>query len=125
MLKPGRPFSMLLAVATIGACTARSPEPVMLAPGGDAHRGRATIEALGCGACHVIPGVVGASGQAGPPLTGMGRRAFVAGVLPNTPDNLERWLKDPQSVVPGNAMPNTGMTQNEARDVAAYLYTLR
>jgi cytochrome c1 len=55
----------------------------------------------------------------------MARRVYVAGLLRNTPDNMVRWISDPQSVVPGNAMPNMGITAAQARDITAYLYTLR
>jgi cytochrome c1 len=63
-----------------------------------------------------------ARGQVGPPLAQFGRRAFIAGVLSNNPDNLVKWLRSPQSVIPGNAMPNTELTEEDARDIAAYLY---
>jgi cytochrome c1 len=72
-----------------------------------------------------VPGVPGADGQVGPPLTGMGKRTMIAGMLPNTPDNMMTWLRTPQSVVPGNAMPNTEMDEHDAQDVAAYLDSLR
>ena len=78
-----------------------------------------------CGACHEIPGIADAHGLVGPSLRQFGERTIVAGVLPNTPDNLAHWLCDPQSVTPGNAMPSTGLTEQQARDIAAYLYTLR
>jgi cytochrome c len=61
----------------------------------------------------------------GPPLTMFARRAYIAGRLPNVPDNLIRWLQDPQGVEPGTAMPNLGVGPPVARDMAAYLYTLR
>ncbi|HEY1433445.1 MAG TPA: c-type cytochrome, partial [Stellaceae bacterium] len=77
------------------------------------------------GSCHTIPGIREARGRVGPPLDNIGERTIVAGLLPNTPDNLMRWLETPQSVVPGNAMPNMGLSDHDARDVAAYLYTLR
>ncbi|HXU99840.1 MAG TPA: c-type cytochrome [Caulobacteraceae bacterium] len=113
------------AVAALAACSPPSGEPITLIPGGDSDRGRAAIERIGCGACHTIPGVPGASGVAGPPLIGIGRRTFIAGTLANTPSNMERWLEAPQAVLPGNAMPNMEIDDHDARDVAAYLYTLR
>jgi cytochrome c2 len=91
---------------------------------GDAQRGAALIGQLGCGACHMIPGVNGAEGLVGPPLDQMGKRVYIAGVLRNTADNMITWLRDPQSIVPNNAMPNMGIDQEQARDIAAYLYTL-
>ncbi|HEY1781067.1 MAG TPA: c-type cytochrome [Roseiarcus sp.] len=95
-----------------------------LAPGSPAH-GAELIAAKGCGACHMIPGITGADGLVGPPLTLMGRRIFVAGLLRNTPQNLAAWVLEPQRYVPGNAMPSTGLTESEALDVAAYLETIR
>jgi len=93
--------------------------------GGDAKRGAALIQRYGCGTCHTIPGITGADGVVGPPLAMLGRRIYIAGVLRNTPDNLTRWIRDPQKIVPGNAMPDMGITEPEARDLAAFLQTLR
>ncbi len=93
--------------------------------GGDAERGRAALDGFGCGSCHVIPGVRGARGMVGPPLSHFALRAYIAGQLPNQPENLLRWVQDPQAVEPGTAMPNLGVTPAVARDMAAYLYTLR
>lgn len=93
--------------------------------GGDAERGRVALDGFGCGTCHVIPGVRGARGMVGPPLSMFARRAYIAGQLVNQPDNLVRWIQDPQGVEPGTAMPNLGVTPAVARDIAAYLYTLR
>jgi cytochrome c1 len=73
----------------------------------------------------MIPGIAGAKGLVGPPLEHIGSRTIIAGLLPNTPENLERWLENPQAIVPGNAMPNMELTDDDAKDVAAYLYTLR
>jgi cytochrome c1 len=77
----------------------------------------------GCGTCHAIPGIRGAEGQIGPPLNSFGKRIYVAGMLPNNPPNLIRWLKNPQEVVSGNAMPNMGLTDEDARVLATYLET--
>ncbi len=92
---------------------------------GDADRGKAAIHALGCGACHEIAGIRSARGRVGPPLLAVGRQAYIAGILPNTPANLSRWLQNPPAVAPLTAMPNLGITPAEARDMVAYLYTLR
>jgi cytochrome c2 len=91
---------------------------------GNAEAGRAVIESIGCGTCHTIPGVAGADGLVGPPLNHMRHRVFIAGMLRNTPANMVTWITDPQSVVPGNAMPDMGLTPEQAQDIAAYLYTL-
>jgi cytochrome c2 len=92
--------------------------------GGDPDRGRVAIKLRSCGGCHQIPGVPGARGKVGPPLTAFAGRAIIAGRLPNTPDNLKLWVRDPHAVDPQTAMPATGVTPPEAADIAAYLYTL-
>jgi cytochrome c2 len=91
---------------------------------GDPEQGARDIAAAGCGSCHRIPGIDRADGLVGPPLDAMGRRIFIAGLLRNTPDNMITWLRDPQQIVPGNAMPDMGLNEEQARDIAAYLYTL-
>ena len=73
----------------------------------------------------MIPGVKGADGLVGPPLAMIGRRIYIAGVRRNTPENMIAWLQDPQAVVPGNVMPNMGLSRRDAIDIAAYLDTLR
>lgn len=83
------------------------------------------IEQLGCGSCHVIPGIRQAVGTVGPPLTDFGRRGFIAGQLPNNASNLIRWIMDPQEVEPGTAMPDLNVSETQARDIAAYLLGLR
>lgn len=92
---------------------------------GDARQGQLNIVSTGCGSCHTIPGIGGADGNVGPPLTRIGDRIFIAGLLRNTPDNMVLWLREPQRIVPGNAMPDMGLSAEQARDIAAYLYTLR
>lgn len=93
-------------------------------PGGNPQAGQQDILSFGCGACHVIPGVRGADGTVGPPLTDWMHRGYIAGELPNNGDDLVRWLVDPPSVEPGTDMPNLGLTQDQGRDVAAYLFTI-
>ncbi|HET9621541.1 MAG TPA: c-type cytochrome [Kofleriaceae bacterium] len=112
---------VLALVACRGAGTDRS-YPVRT--GGDRARGLATIERVGCGACHDIPGVRGLHGRLAPSLADFAHRAVIAGALPNDPANLTRWLLDPPRFSPRTAMPALGLTEQEARDVAAYLYTL-
>ena len=60
----------------------------------------------------------------GPPLGNLSDRSIIGGRLPNTPDNLSHWIQDPQGVDPGNAMPDLGVSAGDARDMAAYLYSL-
>ena len=90
-----------------------------------AERGRLAISQYACLTCHHVPGIVGPDAPVGPPLDGIATRAYIAGVLPNTPDNMIRWLRDPPSVNPRTAMPDLGISERDARDMAAYLYTLR
>jgi len=94
-------------------------------PGGQAERGKQLIAAYGCGSCHMIPGVDAARGMVGPPLMKFARRVYIAGEVPNTNQFLVRWITVPQAIEPGTAMPNLGVSQAQARDIAAYLYTLR
>jgi cytochrome c len=91
---------------------------------GDPHHGKEQIAALGCVACHVVPGFSGTKPRVGPPLVDVAERTFIAGVIENTPDGLIRFIRDPRSVAPKSAMPKLPMTEQDARDIAAYLYTL-
>ena len=81
------------------------------------------IRRYGCGGCHNIPGIVGADGQVGPPLSDLIHRLYIGGVVTNSPDHLVRWIVSPQSFSPGSVMPASGISESEARDVAAYLYS--
>jgi cytochrome c1 len=94
-------------------------------PGGDSGRGKAALVAYGCGSCHQIPGVKEARGLAAAPLSAFAERAYVGGILPNNSENLVAWIMNPQSVNAATAMPNLGVRESDARDMAAYLYTLR
>ena len=109
-----------LALALPLASCAR-PAPAI----GDPRQGLIQVQRSACGSCHRIPGVEHSNGLVGPPLAHFAGRSMIAGMLPNTPTNLVRWLRDPQAVAPGNAMPNEGLTEAQAADVAAYLYSLR
>ena len=93
--------------------------------GADAARGRAAIERRGCVACHVIPGIDSPGSNVGPPLHDIATRGYIAGVLANTPENMRRWLRDPPAVDPLTAMPDLHLSEQEAGDIAAYLYTLK
>jgi cytochrome c len=91
--------------------------------GGDAARGEAMFIQYGCGSCHALSGVRTATGMVGPPLDGIALRAIIGGHLANTPENMERWIRDPQDVAPGTAMPDLNVGQTDARDITAFLYT--
>jgi len=118
----------LLASLLLTACgaeteTQRSNPPAV--PGGDAARGRRALVRYGCGTCHTIPGVPEADAAVGPPLTGWAERRYIAGTLENEPQNLIYWIRFPQDVEPGTAMPDLGVEEDDARDMAAYLFNLR
>jgi cytochrome c2 len=126
-----RPWSLLLvaglvAAVVASACASSPPStpPPQVADGNPA-LGVEAIQRYGCGSCHVIPGVAGADGKVGPPLNDFSERGFIAGQLENNGENLITWIEDPQGVEPGTAMPNLGVTAQDARDIAAYLFTLR
>jgi cytochrome c2 len=93
--------------------------------GGHVEAGRAAVKTYGCDVCHTIPGVADARGLVGPPLTQIANRIYIAGVLTNTPDNLIEWIQNPPGVDPRTAMPNLGVDDAAARNIAAYLYILR
>ena len=87
--------------------------------------GRLLLRQFGCGACHEIPGVAAAKGRVGPPLAAIASRAYLGGTLPNSPDNMARFIRRPQDFDPRSAMPDLGVTEAHARDMVTYLYTLK
>lgn len=90
-------------------------------PDGNAERGRQAILQYGCASCHAIPDI-NDSGGVGPDLNGFDERAYIAGQIPNRPEELIRWLRNPQDIAPGTVMPNMDVTEQDARDIAAFLY---
>ena len=117
----------LLALGAAGCGLRRdrlSYEEAAQLTGGDPAAGREKARDYGCGACHSIRGVPGADALVGPPLAGIARRMYVAGVLTNTPDHLVRWIMDPPAADSATAMPKLGVSEEDARDIAAYLYSL-
>ncbi len=114
--------ALLGALAALAACIEENVRPRHEVAGGDAGRGRVKIAAYGCGSCHSIGGVPGANSNVGPPLDAFAERSYIAGALPNTPESLVRWIMDPQAIEPGTAMPDLGVVEADARDIAAYLY---
>jgi cytochrome c2 len=92
---------------------------------GDAERGRKLLSQYQCGSCHTIPGVASAGGKRAPSLQSFGLRSYIAGRVANRPGLLERWIVQPQSLVPGTLMPSMGVSPADARDMAAYLLELR
>ena len=110
----------LLAAPACGAASGAAP-----AHPGDVRRGARAIFQYACNACHTIPGVTSSSPNVGPPLAGIGGRSLIAGKLANTPDNMVRWLRHTHEVDRLTAMPEMGVTEQDARDIGAYLATLR
>jgi cytochrome c1 len=115
---------LLLVSILLAACSGEggAGRQVLASAGGDPEAGEAAIARYGCGSCHVIPGVDRARGQVGPPLTDFASRTYIAGNAFNSPGNLAAWIRVPDSVEPGTAMPTLGVSEQDARDIAAYLY---
>jgi cytochrome c2 len=121
-------LTALLLVAFAASCASAHERAVAEAKarvGGDAERGTYLIQRYGCGGCHRIPGVVGAGGRAAPSLEHLASEAYISGNLPNTPENVMRWIEAPHSILPKTKMPETGMGHAEARDITTYLWALR
>jgi cytochrome c len=118
-------LAALLVSAACTACESTVRKEATALTGGDPDRGVNAIGRYGCAACHTIPGVARADGQVGPSLERIAGRFYLAGQLQNTPGNMVRWIQHPQQVEKGTAMPEMGVTDSDARDIAAYLYTLR
>jgi cytochrome c2 len=116
----GWPAAGLLLLA---ACSGAPPAPSL--QGADPAEGRLLLRQYGCGSCHRIPGVADAQGNVGPPLDLVGRRIYLAGMLPNTPENMMQWIRAPRQVDPLTRMPDLQVPERHARDMTAYLQTLR
>lgn len=121
----GAILGIAASLALAGCNEGQEPRTYVIATGGNPEHGKQLIQSYGCGACHIVPGVHGARGLVGPPLFYLSQRTMIAGELPNTPDNVARWIEHPKSVNPKTAMPDLGLTEDQAYDIAAYLYTLR
>ena len=93
--------------------------------GGSVARGESAIAKYGCGTCHTIPGIRSANATVGPPLNRIAVRHYLGGHLPNTPGHMVEWIQHPQKIDPRNVMPEMGVTDQDASDIAAFLYTLR
>ena len=115
--------SLLLAAASLLAGCAKQPPEDDPLTGGNPRVGQQLVARYGCAACHEIKGIAHADSKVGPSLTEMRDQAYVAGVVPNTAVNLIRWIQHPRAVDPQTAMPELGVSEREARDMAAYLYS--
>ncbi|CCG03947.1 c-type cytochrome [Blastococcus saxobsidens] len=114
--------SLLAGVVVLSGCSSLTEDSGDLP--GRPEVGRVLLREYGCIACHQVPGVPGPQGSVGPPLGGLADRRAIAGSLPNTFDDLARWIQDPQEVEPGTLMPDVGVTDEDVDDIVAYLYTL-
>jgi cytochrome c len=117
-------FAIACCVLLSAGCSRGGSEAVRV-EGGDAQAGKRLIAQYQCGACHAIPGIPGATGDTGPSLRTVGRLSYIAGGIPNQPARLVAFLRDPPALKPDTPMPALGLTEQEARHMAAYLYTLR
>ena len=116
-------LGMCAVALAVTACSQQAdPQPQVA---GDHENGRLLLRQYGCGACHDIPGVATAKGNVGPPLAKIATRVYLGGVLPNTPENMMRWIREPQKIDPRTAMPDLQVPEQHARDMVAYLYRQR
>lgn len=131
MIKPMRIFLMLsiflgigLAIVIVVGLMITSDEhgPLWSVPGGDPEKGKHAILKHGCHACHVISGIREAGGRVGPKLEEIDRQIYVGGVLPNSPNNMIRWILEPSEFSPRTAMPDLELSEKESRDITAYLF---
>jgi cytochrome c1 len=116
---------VLLLACALAGCDQHESGARSGAVSGDAARGRIALTQYACHACHVIPGITGSDVYVGPPLAGLAKRAVIAGTIPNTPENLQAWIRDPQAMDPATAMPNMHVSERDARDIVAYLSGLK
>ena len=117
------PAAAVLCTLLLAACGEKGG--TQRVAGGDASIGKRLVAQYQCGSCHLVPDVAGSRGTAGPNLEAFGRRSYIAGRFPNAPDALAQWLVDPPAMKPGTMMPNLGVSPEDARHMAAYLYTLQ
>ncbi len=110
---------------TASSCDQGIDHDIRQITGGDPDRGVHAIRAHGCATCHTIPGIRGADGLVGPPLDRIGSRVYLAGRVQNTPENMIRWVRFPKEIDPQTAMPQMDISEQEGRDITAFLYTLR
>lgn len=120
-----RGLGFMMAAICLSGCSDEGPAHGARVLAGDPVAGRAIVASIGCGACHAIPGIPGADGIVGPSLAGFANRPLIAGHLPNRAEELVAWVDDAPSLDPATAMPDMPLTEGEARDVAAWLLTLR
>ena len=114
-------IALAIAICLLSACERGFSRPAP-AIGGSPSEGKKLLVGYGCVSCHTVDGIGAAQGRVGPPLIDVGARAYLGGVLANTPHNMQRWIMHPQQFSPNTAMPDLGVTEEQARDMTAYLY---
>jgi len=125
----------ILALLGLGGCqptpaskskpAERKSAPEAASIGGDPAAGRQLFVAKGCVACHKAPNVPEAQGVVGPDLKGVGSHPKLGAGLDNTPENMKRWIMDPQAIKPGTSMPSLGLSDAEATNLVSFLETLK
>jgi cytochrome c oxidase assembly factor CtaG/cytochrome c2 len=120
-----RGSAALIALILIAGCDNHDTQWAAEMTGGNPQRGAEAMRSYGCQSCHSIPGITGAHALVGPPLAGIASRSYIAGVMSNTPTHMIEWLRNPPAIDSKTAMPNMHVSERDARDIAAYLYTLR
>jgi cytochrome c1 len=118
-------FRALLPLLSLVAACKPPPDERQHMPQADPANGLKAIERVGCGACHAIPALYWPKGALGPSLEDYGDQGMIAGRLPNRPDLLARFVREAPTLIPGTTMPAMPLNEEESRDVAAYLYSLR
>jgi len=114
---------LTLPLVLLAGCGNTNQAPAGLQ--GDPERGRVALAQHACRACHIIPGVTGSEVYVGRTLDDLGDRQYIGGNLPNNQANLVRWIRAPQTIDPGTAMPAMGVSKRDALDMSAYLLTLK
>lgn len=119
-------FGVLALVLVVTGCgiMSGSEDARVEETGGNIERGEELVRANGCLVCHSVSGTSSVMNGYGPDLDGFANNRLIGGEIENTPENLIQFLQSPQSVVPGTAMPTIGLTEEEARDIASWLYSL-
>lgn len=115
---------VLLHLMLLASACKPPPDQQQFMPVADAKQGKAAIERVGCASCHSIRGIDWPKGEAGPPLEGFAARAMIAGRVPNEPELLARFVRNAPEIVPAATMPAMPLSEEESRDVAAYLYEI-
>jgi len=125
-LQSPREYAGLVQAVERSGITSRSPASAAISSDAeDLERGKVALQQYACVTCHVIPGIVAAIHPVGPSLQGIGARRYLAGIVPNTRENMVRWLRSPQAIDPGSAMPDLRVSEQDAKAIAAFLDTLR